>query len=122
VYIQDNNIQSGLVIPLISRGAGLGILILAKDELFNIAQEALNNSLKHARAESVRVLIEEDQGKITLSIEDDGVSFNTSAKHPGMGLRNMLERADSITGELTIHSQAEHGTRVTISVEVHKEK
>jgi len=89
-----------------------------EDELFCIAQEALNNSLRHAKAESVIVRIEEEQGIITLSVEDDGIGYNTSTKHSGMGLRNMQERADSISGELSIRSEAEHGTRVTIKVNV----
>jgi signal transduction histidine kinase len=92
-----------------------------EDELFNIAQEALNNSLRHARAESVVVDIEEDQGMVTLSIEDDGIGFDASKKYSGMGLRNMQERAISIAGELSIHSEAAHGTRVTISVKTPKE-
>jgi len=92
-----------------------------EDELFNIAQEALNNSLRHAMAESVVVRIENDQGKITLCVEDDGIGFNISAKHSGMGLRNMQERANFIAGELSIHSDAVHGTRVTISVLMDKE-
>lgn len=92
-----------------------------EDELFYIAQEALNNSLMHAMAESVVVHIEEDQGKIILSVEDDGMGFDVSAKHTGMGLINMRERANSIAGELSIRSKAGHGTRVKVSVVVHKE-
>jgi signal transduction histidine kinase len=92
-----------------------------EDELFNIAQEALNNSLRHAMAESVIVRIEHHLGKIILSVEDDGIGFNSSAKHVGMGLKNMQERANSIAGELTIRSEEQHGSRVTISVDLHKE-
>lgn len=114
--------RANIAAQLVVQGDLTGLPQKIEDELFNIAQEALNNSLKHARAESVRVHIEEDQGKITLSIEDDGVGFNTSAKHPGMGLRNMLERANSVAGELTIRSEVEYGTQVTFSVEVDKEK
>jgi signal transduction histidine kinase/CheY-like chemotaxis protein len=92
-----------------------------EDELFNITQEALNNSLRHAMAESVRVHIEENQGVIKLSIKDDGVGFDTSTKHTGMGLRNMQERAHAIAGELLIASEPEHGTWVTVLVDVHKD-
>ncbi len=92
-----------------------------EDELFNITQEALNNSLRHAMAESVRVHIEENQGVIKLSIQDDGVGFDTSTKHTGMGLRNMQERAHAIAGELLIASEPEHGTWVTVLVDVHKD-
>jgi len=91
-----------------------------EDELFYIAQEALNNSLRHAMAESVVVRIEENQGKVTLIVEDDGVGFDTSTKHTGMGLSNMQERAHAIEGELSIHSATEYGTRVTILVDLHR--
>jgi len=92
-----------------------------EDELFNIAQEALNNSLRYAKAESIRVCINEAQGVITLSVEDDGIGFDASAKHSGLGLKNMLERTQVIGGELSIHSESAHGTRVTVSVGIQKE-
>lgn len=93
-----------------------------EDELFKIAQEALNNSLKHARAESIGVHIEEDQGKITLCVEDDGVGFDTAAKYAGMGLNTMQERAHSISGDFVIRSKVRHGTQVIISLKVPEEK
>lgn len=93
-----------------------------EDELFNITQEALNNSLRHARAESVKVSIVEDQGIVTLSVEDDGIGFNPDMKQSGMGLRNMQERAKSIAGVLMIHSEANQGSRVTISVRLDQDK
>lgn len=107
---------------LIVRGDFKDLPHKVEDELFNIAQEALNNSLIHAMARSVIVNIEEDQGKITLSVEDDGVGFDASAKHFGMGLKNMQERALAMGGELSIQSELEHGTRVTISVDTRQEK
>jgi signal transduction histidine kinase len=110
--------RSNIDAQLVVRGNFKGLPKKIEDELFYIAQEALNNSLRHAKAESVIVRIEEEQGIITLSVEDDGIGYNTSTKHSGMGLRNMQERADSISGELSIHSEAEHGTRVTITVNV----
>jgi signal transduction histidine kinase len=87
-----------------------------EDEFFNTAQEALNNSLRHARAESVRVRIQKDQGLLILVVEDNGIGFDPSAKHTGLGLKNMQERADAIGGSLAIHSEIGQGTRVTISV------
>lgn len=89
-------------------------------ELFNIAQEALNNSLRHSNAESIKVQIEENQGKMVLIVEDDGKGFNPSARHTGMGLQNMQERAQSIGGELFINSEVGHGTRVTTLVVIRK--
>jgi signal transduction histidine kinase len=71
-------------------------------------------------AESVAVRFEADQGKITLSVVDDGIGFSTSKKHAGMGLQNMQERANAIAGELSVQSETGHGTRVTISVDTNK--
>jgi signal transduction histidine kinase len=92
-----------------------------EDELFNITQEALNNSLRHAMAQSVRVNIEENEGVIELSIRDDGLGFDSATKHTGMGLGNMLERARAIAGELSIASEPQHGTCVKVLVNLHKE-
>lgn len=92
-----------------------------ENELFYIAQEALNNSLRHARADAVKVLIEEDQGVITLSVEDNGIGFDVSANRSGMGLTNMLERAQAIAGELSIHSGEMQGTRVSVTVKLDQE-
>jgi signal transduction histidine kinase/DNA-binding response OmpR family regulator len=112
--------RSNIDAQLIIRGDLRDLPQKIEDELFNIAQESLNNSLRHARAESIKVYIEENQGALTLSIEDDGIGFDTSTKFTGMGLRNMQERAHAIGGELSIYSATEYGTRVTISVDAHK--
>jgi signal transduction histidine kinase len=92
-----------------------------EDELFNITQEALNNSLRHAMAQSVRVNIEENEGVIELSIRDDGLGFDSATKHTGMGFGNMLERTRAIAGELSIASEPQHGTCVKVLVNIHKE-
>jgi signal transduction histidine kinase/DNA-binding response OmpR family regulator len=91
-------------------------------ELFNIAQEALNNSLRYSQAESVRVVIDEVQGSITLTVEDDGIGFDTHAKHNGMGLGTMQERAASLSGKFVIYSEPDQGTRITVSVPALKDK
>lgn len=85
-----------------------------EDELFHIAQEALNNSLRHAQAKQVRVVIEARDGQINLGVEDDGRGFDLQKKHSGMGLGNMQERARSIAGELTIQSEPGNGVKVRL--------
>lgn len=92
-----------------------------EEELYFIAQEALNNSLRHARAGLVQVSIYSSPGAITLIVEDDGCGFDPSAKHTGMGLGNMQERALSIAGKCQILSEPGHGTRVTVSVPLREE-
>jgi signal transduction histidine kinase len=92
-----------------------------EDQLFNIAQEALNNSLRHAQANEVKVEIFEEHGNVMLSIEDNGQGFDTSLRNPGMGLQNMSERVKAIGGEFTITSDIDQGTKVAVTIDT-KEK
>jgi signal transduction histidine kinase len=92
-----------------------------ENELYHIAQEALNNTLRHARAQSVRVLIRQDKNKVTLFVEDDGVGFDTSIKNAGMGLINIQDRVKAISGELSIISGMGRGTQMTVSVDFSQE-
>lgn len=86
--------------------------------LYRVAQEALTNSWKHARASKVVVAISRDDAGIRMVIEDDGRGFN--AKSPsssdgrgiGMGLFGMAERVELVGGTLTIDGARHPGTRV----------
>jgi len=89
-----------------------------EDQLFNIAQEALNNSLRHAQASEVVVDISEENGRVSLTIEDDGRGFQTRQRNHGMGLNNMAERATTIGGEFLIESKIGRGTKVRVAVDL----
>ena len=91
-----------------------------EEGLYRIAQEALNNSLRHAHAQTVSVLIRQDHRLVTLSVVDDGIGFDpeTVEEQGGFGLRGMEERAVRMGGSLTISSSPGEGT--SISVEVHQ--
>ncbi len=83
--------------------------------LYRIAQEALNNIWKHARAEKVSVLLEKDRNKVSLIVEDNGIGFNPSGKanrRKGIGLVGMSERAKICGGSLEIESAKGSGTTV----------
>jgi signal transduction histidine kinase len=85
----------------------------AQTGLFRIAQEALANVARHARADQVHLRLDIlAEGAIQLTIEDDGQGFDSSAGAPGMGLRNMRERATALGGQVTIHSRLGEGTTV----------
>jgi signal transduction histidine kinase len=85
--------------------------------LFRIAEEALNNTLKHAHASTVRVTLRAENGRVTLEIIDNGQGFDPADKsHGGMGLANMRERAAALGGQLELDSVAGQGTRVTVRV------
>ena len=93
-----------------------------EEAFFRIAQEALNNALKHATPTSVTVTIQTggtipDQ-HVVLEVVDNGVGFDTNAvaDEGGIGLSSMRERAEQIGGRLTIHSASEEGTVVRVVV------
>ena len=92
-------------------------------ELYHVAQEALNNALKHAGASSVTVNICGRGNCVEFEVIDTGAGFNPDAvaDHGGIGLSNMRERAEKLGGSLTVLSEPAQGTRVRIKVEVSRD-
>jgi PAS domain S-box-containing protein len=91
----------------------------AKEAVYRIAQEALHNTVKHARANNVRLELVCDPGSLTLEMLDDGVGFDAGGDFPGhLGLRSMRERASRLGGRLTVESSAGGGTRVRALIPV----
>jgi signal transduction histidine kinase len=90
-----------------------------EQELYRIAQEALNNALKHAAAGSVVVYLRQSNGSIEMEIVDDGVGFNPEVlpDQGGMGLKSIRDRAEQIGGSATIRSQPGEGTSVKVSLQ-----
>jgi signal transduction histidine kinase len=91
----------------------------AAGQVFRIAQEALQNALRHAGAERIEVRLEDGGGRLALSVADDGRGFDVAA--PGvrgrrLGLTSMEERAAELGGRLAISSRAGEGTTVRLEV------
>ncbi len=86
--------------------------------LYRIAQESLQNIVKHAHAKHVTVQLVTRGQELRLSIEDDGVGFDPAAVKGkgGLGLVSMEERARLLGAKLTIQSTPGHGTRVAVVV------
>ena len=91
-----------------------------EDGLYRIAQEALNNVLKHAQAHHVMVMLEAHQGMAVLQISDDGMGFNVerAEESGGVGIKGMRERVQSIGGALEITSRPDKGTCIKVQVEL----
>lgn len=88
-----------------------------KEVLYRIGQEAMHNTVKHARATRAWVTLGTAGGRVTLEVRDNGVGFDPSGEFPGhLGLRSMTERATSSGGTLTIESEPGSGTTIRISV------
>jgi nitrate/nitrite-specific signal transduction histidine kinase len=89
-----------------------------EEGLYWIAQEALNNALKHARAGRVAVRLHRNGSQVTLEVADDGTGFDTSRvqEQGGFGLRTMQERAARLGGELAVVTGPGTGTVVRAEV------
>jgi len=88
-----------------------------KEAIYRIAQEALHNVVKHARATNVTLQLAATAADLTLTIHDDGIGFDTSGSFPGhLGLRSMRERATRLAGTFTIQSAPTRGTTLVATI------
>jgi len=81
--------------------------------LYRIAQEAVNNALKHARATEIRLRLSRKSGAVLLEVEDDGVGLRRESEGKGAGLGLMRHRAQLIGAELTIKTKRTGGVVVS---------
>jgi len=89
--------------------------LLLEQTLFRVTQEALANIARHSGATQVEVYLAWEGDQVTLSFSDDGRGFDLATLHAkGLGLRSMRERVEAIGGELSVTSQPEAGTQVTV--------
>ncbi len=88
-----------------------------KDEiiLFRILQEFSSNTLKYAEAENLNVALKYLEDKLEISIEDDGNGFDINTAEKGSGLINMEKRAELIQANFNLDSEANKGTKLTIT-------
>jgi PAS domain S-box-containing protein len=111
----------------VERRAGVKAALLAEcapalppnttEGLYRVAQETLNNVLKHAYATQVAVRLVQKDGMIELSVTDNGLGFDPgSVPESGLGLVSMRERTERMGGTLTIQSAPHQGTTVTVAV------
>jgi PAS domain S-box-containing protein len=85
--------------------------------LYRIAQEAINNAIKHGKARHIVVTLRKTRGKRVLEIRDDGKGMVPGTDSGGMGLRIMNHRAAMIGARLTIRSTKAKGVKVTCTLE-----
>ncbi len=88
--------------------------------IFRVAQEALNNVIRHAQASQAWVRLYFSQNAVTLLVEDNGCGFDTEKARdpdrPAWGLIGMEERASLLGGSLVLHSNPGQGTRVQVTI------
>ncbi len=89
--------------------------------LYLIAQEALNNMLRHAKATAVFVTLKNSGSHLVMTIQDDGRGFTPeTAVSGGMGLETMRQRIESIGGRFLINSLVDIGTKIELSIDLEK--
>ena len=86
--------------------------------LYRMAQEILNNTVKHSGASQITVLLHASENLFTLAFSDDGIGFDIEEKKKsgGAGLQNLQNRARLINAQLTIRSTPGNGTSITIEL------
>jgi signal transduction histidine kinase len=94
-----------------------------EEALYRIAQEALNNVVKHAGARRVEIELTADAQAVRLRVRDDGGGFTSatpaavdSMRPSGLGLRTMRERAEAVGGRVTVTAAPGRGTTVDVMI------
>ncbi|MEO6637423.1 MAG: PAS domain S-box protein [Ginsengibacter sp.] len=83
--------------------------------IFRIIQEQLNNIFKHAKASNITICLKEEMQTLEISIRDDGKGFDTNEKRNGIGLQNIIHRAELLDGNISINSKPGAGCELTIT-------
>jgi signal transduction histidine kinase len=111
--------RAGVDARLLVEGT-LDLPATVEEGLYRIAQEALNNALKHAAPRAVILRIRADARRVVLDVTDDGQGFDPAAVSDkgGMGLVSMRERAERLGGSFSLASAPGGGTTVRVDVEV----
>lgn len=95
----------------------------AARHLYHIAQEALNNAVRHSQASVVNIRLDEIDSELRLTVADDGVGLKKEVDGSrSMGMRTMRYRASIIDGRLEIGPQADGGTIVTCAIPIGPKK
>lgn len=84
--------------------------------VFRIVQEQLNNILKHANASIVTIRLNKTEKKLSLSIVDNGNGFDTNAHRKGIGINNIISRAELVNGKVEIDSSPGKGCRLHVEL------
>ena len=87
--------------------------------IYRVLQEIINNSVKHANATAVSVLINQIGNKLEIQISDNGTGFDYEAKkEKSFGLTNIQNRIQEIYGDLKVQSTSEQGTHYSINIQL----
>ncbi len=88
--------------------------------IYRIAQEAIQNSLKHAACSKINIAVHYSESELLLAVTDNGSGFDASETpaNPGIGIAHMKHRAKLLHADLSIVSERSHGTMLTLKIPV----
>jgi two-component system sensor histidine kinase UhpB len=119
-YSQESAKRTGLEISFTADELPSRPVTEIETALFRIAQEATNNSVKHARAKRISMVLNYAENRLHLAIEDDGAGFEMQVVQGqddrGWGLMIMQERCVGIKGLFRVESMPGQGTRISVEV------
>jgi signal transduction histidine kinase len=120
VHLYCNNVQEEgiLKIDFQSYGSADGITQSDKLNLYRIIQELLKNAAMHSGANRVLVQLLQNENKLIVSVEDNGIGFSTRELKGGLGLHNIRTRVSSMDGHFTLESERGKGTTAIIELEL----
>jgi signal transduction histidine kinase len=113
--------QYGLVVDVVDKHDRDRIGHLQRVIMFRNVRELLTNVLKHAQADKATVLLEQEEGAIRVTVNDNGIGFNPEhmqrnvSPNGGLGLFSIEERLSDFDGSLVIESRAHYGTTIVMT-------
>lgn len=115
--------RTGIAVGVNGEESSVHLPKLVVIAMFRIAQEALNNVAKHSQAKRVEIAFTEANGRITLSIGDDGVGLDPkrsemSGLERGWGLMIMRERAEAVGARFALNTTPGNGVQITVEYRI----
>jgi two-component system nitrate/nitrite sensor histidine kinase NarX len=116
LHLLGNALSGRIDIPVVVNVTGEVILPAEVQVAFyRVCQEALSNIAKHAKAKRVEINLKQEGDVVELHIHDDGIGFDLDQTFSGhYGLEMVHERAETVGAKLSVTSQLDHGTELTI--------
>ena len=115
---EEATVHAGLTLDIALPDIKLVLPPDAEQCIFRVAQEAITNVLKHARATTLKVKLELKENRVVIAVQDNGIGFDikTSNDEDHFGLLGMQERVKVVNGQLNITSQPGRGTTVQLTI------
>src|SRR2546426_12709719 len=113
---QELSRRTGTPVDLQIEGDFGGLADEGRTCLYRVVQEALTNCARHAAAKTVRITMQGKNDAVSVSIQDDGVGFDTARARTGLGLIGIEERVKVLGGSLAVDSWPRPGTLVRVEI------